>query len=75
MESSHSVGDGPANNDASGTSALPIALGCLILVILAFVATHAQAKIVDVIEFYDAAKDHHFITSTRDEIDKLDTGQ
>lgn len=57
MQSSHSDPRAPADNDASTTSGLPIALACLILVILVFVATHAQARVVDVIEFYNAAQD------------------
>jgi hypothetical protein len=70
VETSHSGPRAPDDPDASETSALPIALGCLILAILAFVATHAQAKIVDVVEFYSATKDHYFITSIKEEIDK-----
>ena len=40
-----------------------VTLGALLLATLAAVAIRADAKIVDVIEFYHAAKDHYFFTS------------
>jgi hypothetical protein len=60
----------PADLSPAG-SGLPVAVA-LIWIVLA--ATHAQAKVVDVVEFYNAARDHYFITSAGTEIDKLDHG-
>jgi hypothetical protein len=49
-------------------------LAWLILATLAFAVNLAQAKVVDVVEFYNAAQDHYFITSLPEEIAKLDSG-
>lgn len=35
----------------------------------------ASAKVVDVIEFYNTKLDHYFVTSLKEEIDKLDSGE
>ena len=45
----------------------------LVLAILVLVTPHAEAT-VDVIEFYNASKDHYFITWQPEEIDALDSG-
>jgi hypothetical protein len=47
----------------------------LILASLAFVASAAFAKVVDVIEFHNASLDHYFITASTAEIDALDSGR
>ena len=50
---------------APSGSGLPVVLALLLFVILAFAATHAQARIVDVIEFYNKSQDHYFIRPIR----------
>ncbi len=64
----------PVVDTATG-SGVPVVVALLLLVIFAFVATHAQARVVDVVEFYSAGKDHYFITSVRQEVGKLDRGE
>ena len=63
MKNSRSGPRPPVDNDPTGTSGLPIALASLILVILVFVATHAQAKVADVVEFHNATDSHFFPAS------------
>ena len=64
-----------ADHPPPSGSGLPVVLAVLLLVFLAFAATHSQARIVDVVEFYNKDKDHYFITSIRTEIEKLDSGE
>ena len=46
----------------------------LVLALLLSFAAHAQAALVDVVEFYNAALDHYFVTAYPGEIAKLDNG-
>jgi hypothetical protein len=50
-------------------------LGSLMVATMALGSSHLHAKVVDVVEFYNAARDHYFITSLPDEIDALDAGR
>jgi hypothetical protein len=43
--------------------------------IVAFAATAAGAKVVEVVEFHNATQNHYFITSLPEEIDSLDAGR
>ena len=45
-----------------------------LLATLTFAVTPAHAKVVDVIEYYNASQDHYFITSLPAEIAALDSG-
>ena len=60
--------DDDDSDDRFEGAGLPIVIASLVLVILMFAATHAQAKLVDVVEFYNKSKDHCFITSIKEEI-------
>lgn len=46
----------------------------LVLALSLSFAAHAQAALVDVVEFYNAALDHYFVTAYPGEIAKLDNG-
>lgn len=39
------------------------------------IGAHAQAVLVDVVEFYNASLDHYFISASRADIDALDSGK
>src|SRR4029077_5771744 len=51
-----------------------VTLASVLLATFAFVVTPAHAKIIDVIEYYNASLNHYFMTSLPAEIAALDAG-
>ena len=49
--------------------------GRAILAAASFVSLNAMSETVNVIEFYNAAQDHYFISSLQPDINALDSGQ